>query len=636
MSSTPSFETTEELKQIFLDKGSEIVAFVNKNGNEIELTGWPGKTQLVQWRCANEPEHITTTMVSVMLKREYYLCLSCARRAYKTLQELLDKFEEKGSRILAIIDKDGNETPVTFVPEGSTKIKWVCAKNETHIFTSPLKNVTNGDRELYVCHSCARKDENGPTYDSFVEQLESEGWTMVSDESVYQNNKSVLQAICNEGHETRTSQNNFSMGHRCKKCARANQRVHTIEDISVEFAEKGFELKAVEYINNSTPLEYICKCGRERTITYSNFTKNTSGCNGCTRRWTIAEVEDFFEDAGCDIVDLCTEEFVLNSTGIYYICICGMDHFSSWKSFKKGARCPECTVKRIKETCMKKYGVDNASKSEEIKAKIVQTMRERYDVDYATQVVEFMERNKQTNLNNHGGVHNLATPEIRKLSVDAYTQKYGDKFGRVKEHQDKATKVCLQKFGTKRYIGSDHYKQRMMMDHGQEYFANSEAFYTIMIKRYGVKHALQNAELFDKMVKSSFSLKEYILPSGEVCMVQGYEPYALRDILVKDIDDKHIQEDDIKTGSKNVPFLEYYTDDGTYHKYFPDIYIPSLNMIIEIKSTYTLLLDYEKNLAKFTAGFSSEYIFEVWIYDNKGERVDQITYISDILFAYDE
>jgi hypothetical protein len=55
--------------------------------------------------------------------------------------------------------------------------------------------------------------------------------------------------------------------------------------------------------------------------------------------------------------------------------------------------------------------------------------------------------------------------------------------------------------------------------------------------------------------------------------------------------------------------------------YFPDIYIPKQNLIIEVKSTYTYSKEYDKNIAKANATKNTGYNFEFWIYDGKGNKV---------------
>ena len=51
------------------------------------------------------------------------------------------------------------------------------------------------------------------------------------------------------------------------------------------------------------------------------------------------------------------------------------------------------------------------------------------------------------------------------------------------------------------------------------------------LEKYGVEHHSQNEEIADKMIKNNFKLKEFIFPSGETIKVQGYEPFALNDII---------------------------------------------------------------------------------------------------------
>lgn len=61
------------------------------------------------------------------VEKEYYLCRCCRQRAYKAVKEILDLFENKGSNILAMINEEGEEIPLSFVPEGKTQIKWTCS-----------------------------------------------------------------------------------------------------------------------------------------------------------------------------------------------------------------------------------------------------------------------------------------------------------------------------------------------------------------------------------------------------------------------------------------------------------------------------------------------------------------------------
>lgn len=119
-----------------------------------------------------------------------------------------------------------------------------------------------------------------------------------------------------------------------------------------------------------------------------------------------------------------------------------------------------------------------------------------------------------------------------------------------------------------------------------------------MIKKYGVTNAFMSDEIKEKIEKTCLikygttnggastngHYKDYILPSGKKIRVQGFENFAL-DILLKKYD-----ESDLLFGPKEIHKelgIIRYIVNGNVHKYFPDIFIKSLNKIIEVKSTWT-------------------------------------------------
>ena len=105
------------------------------------------------------------------------------------------------------------------------------------------------------------------------------------------------------------------------------------------------------------------------------------------------------------------------------------------------------------------------------------------------------------------------------------------------------------------------------------------------------------------------------MPSGAVRRVQGYEPFALDDLL------KLYTEEQIITQRKHIPRIPYSVDSKKCY-YFPDIYIPHENKIIEVKSTWTLNINPEIIDAKAEATTAAGYTYELWCFNAKGERVD--------------
>lgn len=76
---------------------------------------------------------------------------------------------------------------------------------------------------------------------------------------------------------------------------------------------------------------------------------------------------------------------------------------------------------------------------------------------------------------------------------------------------------------------------------------------------------------------------------------QGFEDKVILELLKSGL-----EEDDIINGPGNVPHIPYMFD-GVMKRYYPDIYIPKFNQIIEVKSKYTWKKYKEKNLAKYRA-----------------------------------
>lgn len=103
--------------------------------------------------------------------------------------------------------------------------------------------------------------------------------------------------------------------------------------------------------------------------------------------------------------------------------------------------------------------------------------------------------------------------------------------------------------------------------------------------------------------------KDYVFPSGETVRVQGYEDMALNILL------EHYDESDIFVGVKKINDeigIIRYMFENKERRYYPDIYIKSINTIIEVKSDWTFEHHKEKNLAKekecLQLGFNFEFM----------------------------
>lgn len=119
----------------------------------------------------------------------------------------------------------------------------------------------------------------------------------------------------------------------------------------------------------------------------------------------------------------------------------------------------------------------------------------------------------------------------------------------------------------------------------------------------------------EKLLKQShFKYKQYVMPSGKSVMYQGYENIALDQLLLL------YDENNIENKRENVPTIKY-IQKSKIHYYYPDIYIKSENLIIEVKSTWTYKKGLIKNILKALAAKKSGYKFEFWIYDDKKNKI---------------
>ena len=178
-----------------------------------------------------------------------------------------------------------------------------------------------------------------------------------------------------------------------------------------------------------------------------------------------------------------------------------------------------------------------------------------------------------------------------------------DKYGvenaiQNKDIKDKLRSTFLKKYGVEHALQNKKCKDKMIQTN---------------LKRYGVEHSQQNQEIQEKTQRNAKKYKPYKMPSGALRKVQGYEPFALNELI------KSYTEEQIKTDRKDVPRIEYILDNKK-HYYFPDIYISHENYIIEIKSIWTYKKELDKNDKKAEACKKEGYKFEFWVYDCKGNK----------------
>ena len=303
----------------------------------------------------------------------------------------------------------------------------------------------------------------------------------------------------------------------CIGCVKEKEnQQHTKEYINMVKEKTGHTVLSADF----TTRKVTYQCGNchsvSESFTHNMLNSNTGVCHNC-QNWkfklSYEQLKSDVESYGMKLITA-PDQYTGNKQMLDVMCECGKPYQMILSSIRQDKKCAECKLRKYKETCMERYGVENTFQSEEIKRNIKET--------------------------------------------------------------------CLEK--------------------------------------YGETHHMKNKEVFRSALQTSYLSKPYTLPSGKVIMIQGYEARAIDDVLKEGILEEHL------VFGNDIPSFTY-LDEGTERTYHPDFYIPSKNMIVEVKSTYTLESKKEQNDAKFKKVVEDGYKLRLMVYDNK-HKIQDIVYES--------
>ena len=131
------------------------------------------------------------------------------------------------------------------------------------------------------------------------------------------------------------------------------------------------------------------------------------------------------------------------------------EHYNIAVLKKYGQNAKKIFHNKAKQTCIERYGVDNAMKSDQFKEKAKQTCIERYGVDNAMKSDQFKEKAKQTCLKKYGNVyylaskqHELIRDEVNEKMKNTNIKRYGFPSPVSSEKVKKRiNETCMEKYG---------------------------------------------------------------------------------------------------------------------------------------------------------------------------------------------
>jgi hypothetical protein len=394
---------------------------------------------------------------------------------------------------------------------------------------------------------------------------------------------------------------------------------------SIELIEDYTNIK----INREYYIKGICKtivdsCDKTFNKNFRQLVKTGPYCYNCAVehgkskyklkcKYNEAYLNKICSENNITLTDDYTNKFINRDTLINGLCLtvdCNNAFTKSFRELEKiNGFCLDCSKElgkdKIIKTNMKKFGCKASMQNQEVRNKQKQTIMSKYGVNHISQLDSIKEQKKDKSLEKYGTKCPLQADDVKIKTIKTNKIKYGVE--NPQQNQDirnKTIETTLQRYGFKTAVLNETVKQKMI---------------TSNIEKYGVPHHSQNPEIAQTMMKSAFNLKKYTLPSGKVIDYQGYENFAIDELL----NIEHITEEDLITNRKDVPEIWYYDKTNKKRRHYVDMYIKSQNRCIEVKSTWT---NQEKNsvLEKQAAAIELGYKYEIWIYDGKGTKLETL------------
>ena len=249
-------------------------------------------------------------------------------------EDIKNKFEERNFELLE-----------TEYIGPTTKMKFCCRKHKNiELFMS-----YNFFRDWRGCGRCQGLKNIRLTFEEVREEFRKKGYTLL--ETEYINCNTPMRFFCNAhpNLELFVSYNNFIHGTGCSRCLGKKYIKPTFQEVKALFIERNYELLETEYINNDTPMHYICPNHQEKnlTVTMHEF-KNGRGCIYCARdnlRFLYEDVSKAFTDRGYELL---STEYINSNTPLQYHCPFHPDAILSItvSNLLNGSGCRLCFIDR--------------------------------------------------------------------------------------------------------------------------------------------------------------------------------------------------------------------------------------------------------------------------------------------------
>lgn len=231
--------------------------------------------------------------------------------------------------------------------------------------------------------------------------------------------------------------------------------------------------------------------------------------------------------------------------------------------------------------------------------------------------------------NNHKKAQKNKSPEQKRnerlKAKQTYFIKFGSSYANSPQQKLKCKNTKFINHGDVNWNNREKYNITMKNKTIEEQNAMLEKRRNTNIIRYGIACSLSLPKSKSNSGLSNNLGKDYITPSGKSIRVRGYENIVL-DILFKTYSEQEIVIPINKKTLYNLPVFRYTNCNNHINNYYPDLYIPSENKIIEVKSLWwwegrkndvRYKSRLENNLRKRKAAIDAGYEYELWLFTSK-------------------
>jgi hypothetical protein len=336
--------------------------------------------------------------------------------------------------------------------------------------------------------------------------------------------------------------------------------------------------------------------------------------------YNITKLEQFCNENKIVLINNYNNVNINQNTNIIGRCISNLCANNFNKKFrelvKTNGYCRNCTYKNAKlkrkESCLEKYGVESVMKDTLINQKCNKVTKYDYNL-----LQTFLQENPNIKLiKDYSNERISANYKLDFLCTNIIcSQLVSREFWKLVKMRTLCMNCSrinakeIRKYTNIKTIGCENYFQLNDI---------KEKIKQTNLTKYGVEYCIQNIEIAKKTLASGVRFKDYVFPSGRIEKIQGYEHFALDDL----INIKLVNENDIVVGCQNVPIIWYKTDDGIQHRHYVDIFIPTQNLCIEVKSTWTIKFTKSNIFLKQNAAKELGYKYEIWVYNKKGGNIN--------------